>query len=144
MDTIKCGACEGSLTDGANCTTCNQQLHFHCAGVSEAGYRRLGDRKLTWRCSKCKLASATQPPSSPRIESESIILKEIRALAEKLAPLECLKDEITELRSEFVTLKSSISDTNKELKEFNGKIKDIEARLTQVEKVQEQVDLSLA
>ncbi|KAH9642413.1 hypothetical protein HF086_007545 [Spodoptera exigua] len=139
MDTSKCGACDAELSDGAHCTSCNQELHFHCAGVTEAGYRRLGDRKLTWRCSKCKLASTTQPPLSPRIESESLILKEIRALADKLAPLECLRDEITELRSEFAFLKTSISKTNKELKDFNGKIKVIEARLMHAEKVQEQV-----
>ena len=139
MNSNKCGACDEPLTDGAHCTSCNQELHFHCAGVTEAGYRRLGDRKLTWRCSKCKLTSVTHAPLSPRVESESLILKEIRALADKLAPLECLRDEITELRTEFAFLKSSIGETNRELREFNGRIKDIETRITHVEKVQEQV-----
>ncbi|XP_026746885.1 uncharacterized protein LOC113508112 [Trichoplusia ni] len=141
MNSYKCGACDESLSDGAHCTICNQELHFHCAGITEAGYRKLGDRRLTWRCSKCKISNASQPPSSPRIEPESLNLKEIRAIAQKLAPLETLRHEITELRSEFADLKSSLSETNTEIKEFNGKIKEIEARLLQVEKVVEQVDL---
>lgn len=143
MDTHMCGACNEPLSDGAHCTVCNQELHFHCAGITEAGHRKLGDRKLTWRCSKCKLSSSTQAPASPRpeTETESLILKEIRSLKDKLAPLEYLKDEIAELRTELSGFKSSLCDTNRELKEFNGRIKDLETRLMRVEKVQEQVDL---
>ncbi|KAJ8723721.1 hypothetical protein PYW07_007701 [Mythimna separata] len=141
MNTYKCGACEDPLSDGAHCTVCNRELHFHCAGITETGYRKLGDRKHTWRCSKCKISASNQPPVSPRPESESAILLEIRALAEKLAPLDFLKEEITVLRAEFTDLRLSLSETNKELKDFNAKIRDMEARLKHVEKVQEQVDI---
>ncbi|CAG5029788.1 unnamed protein product [Parnassius apollo] len=81
------------------------------------------------------------PPLSPRIESDALILKEIRALSDKLAPLECLKDEVIALRSEFADLKSSLNNTNLALKEFNDKIKDFEQRLVQVEKVQKHANL---
>ncbi|CAB3256894.1 unnamed protein product [Arctia plantaginis] len=135
----KCGACAELLTDGVHCTVCKQQLHFQCAGITEAGYRKLGDRKLTWRCGKCKQTTPTQP-LSPRIEPESLIMRELRAINDKLAPLECLKDEVVALRNEFEELKGSFNDTNKELREFSARFTDIEHRLLQVEKAQKQVD----
>ncbi|CAG4953253.1 unnamed protein product [Parnassius apollo] len=141
MDTYNCGACGELLSEGPHCTVCNQELHFHCDGITEAGYRKLGDRKSTWRCIKCKQTHSIQPPLSPRIESDALILKEIRALSDKLAPLECLKDEVIALRSEFADLKSSLNNTNLALKEFNDKIKDFEQRLVQVEKVQKHANL---
>ncbi|XP_047027699.1 uncharacterized protein LOC124635788 [Helicoverpa zea] len=133
----KCGACDDPLSDGVRCTSCNQDLHFHCAGVTETGYRRLGDRKLAWRCSKCKISGAV----SPKPNSDSVILREIKALADKLSPLESLKEELSLLRTEFADLKTSLSETNKDLKAFNDKIKEFEVRLQQVEKVQVQVDV---
>ncbi|CAG5042946.1 unnamed protein product [Parnassius apollo] len=141
MDTHNCGVCGELLSEGPHCTVCNQELHFHCAGITEAGYRKLGDRKSTWRCIKYKETHSIQPPLSPRIESDALILKEIRALSDKLAPLECLKDEVIALRSEFADLKSSLNNTNLALKEFNDKIKDFEQRLVQVEKVQKHANL---
>ncbi|CAK1603279.1 unnamed protein product [Parnassius mnemosyne] len=141
MDTHNCGACGELLSEGPHCTVCNQELHFHCAGITEAGYRKLGDRKSTWRCVKCKQTHSIQPPLSPKVESDALILKEIRALSDKLAPLECLKDEVIALRTEFADLKSSLNNTNVALKEFNNKIKDFEQRLVQIEKVQKHANL---
>lgn len=143
MEIQKCGACNDTLSDGVNCTSCNQILHFHCSGITEAGYRKLGDRKLTWRCIKCKQVN-TQTPSSPRSpypESNSTVLMEIRALSSKLAPLEGLKNDILALRSEFADLKSSLNQQfNDVVKEFATKIQDMEQRITQMEVVHNQVD----
>ncbi|CAG5042397.1 unnamed protein product [Parnassius apollo] len=129
------------LSEGPHYTVCNQELHFHCAGITEAGYRKLGDRKSTWRCVKCKQTHSIQPPLSQSIESDALILKEIRALSGKPAPLECLKNEVIALRSEFADLKSSLNSTNLTLKEFNDKIKDYEQRLVHVDKVQKHTNL---
>lgn len=136
----KCGACDDPLSDGVRCTSCNQDLHFHCAGITEAGYRKLGDRKLTWRCSKCKISGPAQLPVSPKLNSDSVILREIKALADKLSPLESLKEELFLLRTEFADLKTSLSETNSDLKAFYEKVKDFEDRLQRVEKVQGQVN----
>lgn len=141
MSTFTCGVCDESLSVGAHCSVCNQVLHFHCVGLTESGFKKLGDRRHTWRCTKCKVASSNLPTTSHSSEPESLILKEIRAINEKLTPLESLKDEISQLRSEFTNLKSSLDVTNKELIEFNSKIQNIESHLTQVEKVQGQVDI---
>lgn len=140
----KCAICDDQLTDGVRCSVCGNELHFQCAGITEAGHRKLGDRKFSWRCMKCKQTCALQPPGSPvlpRPETESAVLLEIRALAAKLAPLEGLKDEILALRSEFADMKSSINQQfNEVVKEFNGRISDLEQRVVGLEKVQGQID----
>lgn len=135
----KCGSCGDQLTDGVLCTACKQTLHFHCASITEAGYRRLGERKLTWRCLKCKQTSNS--PKTPNPNTESSVLQEIRALSAKLTPLEGLKDEIMGLRDEFAELSSSFNKKFDVLfNEFNDKIEAMEQRIVQVEKIQCQVN----
>ncbi|CAB3223268.1 unnamed protein product [Arctia plantaginis] len=131
----KCGSCGDQLSDGVLCTACKQTLHFHCASITEAGYRRLGDRKLTWRCMKCKQTSSS--PKSPIPSVEASVLQEIRALSAKFTPLEGLKDEIKALRDEFADLKSSFNKKFDDLfNDFSDKIKTMEQRIVQVEKIQ--------
>lgn len=145
MDVLKkCSICDDQLTDGVRCSVCGNEMHFQCAGITEAGHRKLGDRKHSWRCMKCKQTSALHPTSSPvvsRSEPESVVLLEIRALAAKLTPLEGLKDEIQALRSEFADMKSSFNQQfNEVVREFNDKLNDMEQRVVQLEKVQDHVD----
>lgn len=95
------------MTERAYCAAYNQTLHFHCAGITEAGHKKLGDRKITWRCSKYKLSGITQStilPKSPKSESETNIVSEIRPLSINLAPLEGLREEILTLKSESADL----------------------------------------
>lgn len=142
-DTSKCGICSELLTDGAHCTACNLMVHYHCGGVNEAGYRRLDDRKHIWRCSKCKQAGNTMPasPRSPLSVPDSAVLQEIRALSEKFAAFENMKEDILALKNEFVEFKTSlVNQHNEVMKEITGKINDMEQRIVQVEKVQSQVE----
>lgn len=146
MESQKCGSCGEQLSEGAKCTACNQSLHYHCAGITEGGYRKLGDRKLSWRCHKCRQLNvgATQLPSSPRSpisESDSAVLMEIRALAAKLAPLEGLKNEMSALRNEFVDLRGSFQTQFDDIiKTFGAKIENMEQRIVQLQGVKVQVD----
>ena len=146
MESQKCGSCDEQLTEGAKCTVCNQSLHYHCAGITEGGYRKLGDRKLSWRCHKCRQLSvgSVQLPSSPRspiLESDSVVLLEIRALAAKLSPLEGLKNEMSALRNEFVDLRASFQTQFDDLiKTFGAKIEKMEQRIVQLEDVKDHVD----
>lgn len=153
MNTYKCGACEEPLSDGVHCTVCNQELHFRCAGITESGYRKLGDRKLTWRCSSCKISAtnlmagnAVQPftpisSPTPVPEHESMVLQEIRALSLKFAALENMKEEIIALRNEFAEFKTTMTNQYSEvMREVTGKLNDMELRIVKVEKVQDQVE----
>lgn len=142
----KCSAagCPDIFTDGAHCSSCNSDMHFHCAGITEHGYRRLGDRRSTWRCQQCKQNAAGKclPPSEydspatspvPAHESNQEILIEIKALAEKLAPLDSLMKDFKSLAGNFKELKTSVSEANKNIKEMTGRFKDIEDRLKSLE-----------
>lgn len=117
-------------------------VHFHCGGVNEAGYRRLGDRKLSWRCSRCKQVGNTMPssPRSPLSTPDSVVLQEIRALSMKFTALESMKEDIVALKYEFAEFKTSITNQyNEVIKEITGKISNLELRLAEIEKVQSQV-----
>ncbi|PZC78914.1 hypothetical protein B5X24_HaOG217004 [Helicoverpa armigera] len=129
-------------------------MHYQCAGITESGYRRLGDRKLTWRCNKCRLSGATHQPISPAPKSpapkspapkspvpESAVLLEIRALSEKLAPLDSLKEEVSAMRTEFADLKLSPSkQVDDIINRLEGKLKDMEERVAKVEFIKEDME----
>lgn len=146
--------------DGARCTACCSMVHFHCGGITELGYSRLGERRSSWRCPKCKqagnrtpspsTAQATlpnkqlhlQPPNTNETVTpggDSVILKEIARLAEKLAPLEALSYELKSLREEMSGIKSSVCEFTNTIKALNTRIGGVETRLTKVEHSAEQI-----
>lgn len=129
----ECFKCGDTMTDCVQCSACTSQFHFHCAGITEVGYRKLGDRKSTWRCVPCKQSgvpcTSSAAASAASSQSADCMLQEIRALAVKLAPLESLAEDLKALRSEFAEMRSS-------LKEFNAKVTEFDKRLSNVEKMQ--------
>lgn len=135
-----CGACRENLSDGAHCTVCNLDYHFHCAAITEGGYRKLGEeRKATWRCPKCRQGGQQQQvpgagSSTQQLHSE--VLEDIRS---KLAPLATLVDEVKELRAELSNLRTSVNQANNSIQEFNSRFNNIEIRLTKVETTQNQL-----
>lgn len=143
MDKV-CDTCSEQLSDGVYCTVCCMTMHFQCAGITETGYRKLGDRKLTWRCNKCRLSGASHQPFSPAPKSpvsESAILLEIRALSEKLAPLESLKEEVLAMRTEFADLKSSLSKQVADIiNRLEEKLTDMEERVAKVEFIKDDME----
>ncbi|KAF9417195.1 hypothetical protein HW555_005706 [Spodoptera exigua] len=143
MDKV-CDTCSERMSDGVYCTVCCLTMHFQCAGITEAGYRKLGDRKLTWRCNKCRISGTTHQPVSPTPKSpvtESAVLMEIRALSEKLSPLESLKEEVSAMRKEFADLKSSLSRQVEDIiNKLEEKLGDMEDRVAGVEGIKEEVE----
>lgn len=139
----KCNQCNELLHDGASCSSCNGDFHFHCGGITESGYRRLGDRKTTWRCPNCKLAASksTTRASSPALSavSNDQILQEVKALSLKLAPLDNLIIDVKSLKDDLASLKTEIKISNKAMKEFGNKIKAFEDRISSLEKAKDSI-----
>ncbi|KAM3968876.1 uncharacterized protein ACR2FA_001680 [Aphomia sociella] len=146
MESKECFSCSELLIDGAHCYACAKDLHYHCAGITEAGYRKLGERKLTWRCQRCKKVgqqilqtdSAVTAPTSPIVASieqptAAVLLAEIRSLAIKLVPLESLTQDVKALREEFVNLQASVMLANDAMNDLAARMNKIEERVTQVE-----------
>lgn len=133
-----CGMCSEDVGDGVHCTFCDQVLHFHCAGITEGGYRKLGaDRKQTWKCGKCKQSGMR----SPQPTGEAAIMAELKALSLKLGPLDSLADEVRALRTEISELRSQVTVTNASIKEFSDRCEKIENRVTQIEGVGDRVTI---
>lgn len=147
-----CGQCVELLTDGVLCTMCNNEFHYHCAGINESSYRKLrGDRK-NWKCPSCKatpskitsLATTALPvsvadrnlPLSPSQSHEQII-KEIRSLSEKMSHLDNLITDVKDLKREVVQIKKDGTETNRLIREFTEKIRSIEQRVNSLEKTKD-------
>ncbi|KAG7301492.1 hypothetical protein JYU34_014458 [Plutella xylostella] len=67
---VTCGRCNSEVSDSALCSVCRRHFDFPCAGITEAGFRKLGDRKATWRCSDCKSGAS---PGAPRATAASSV-----------------------------------------------------------------------
>ena len=133
-----CGICNEMLTDKVHCGSCNLDLHYDCGGITEIGYRKLGEeRKMSWRCHRCKnsqrlplpVAAAATPPDC----SIASLLREIRELTARLTPLESVPEDVKAIRSDIDMLKTSFNEVNIVLSELSERIKKNEARLTRLE-----------
>ncbi|KAI5651435.1 hypothetical protein NE865_00679 [Phthorimaea operculella] len=50
-----CGRCGDEVADGVLCSVCLKHCHYgDCAGVTEGGFRRLGEKQQVWKCPSCK------------------------------------------------------------------------------------------
>ncbi|CAG9091675.1 unnamed protein product [Plutella xylostella] len=120
-----CARCNNTCNDGAKCSDCNQFLDFPCSGITEAGYRRLGDRQKTWRCNTCKTAG-----SSPRAASSSQITEVL--------------NEIRAFRSDFLLMKSDVQETSVGIQALNTKWSEMETRFSDMEDRLIQVEAKLS
>lgn len=154
---FKCKRCGSEFRDGVQCTACLNRYDFPCAGITESGYRKLGDRKSVWRCSACKSAS----PSPGRIPEMECILNELKFLSaqittmpvlvenvkkiqEELSELKAMKTDISDVKTslEFVhqsvaTLTSKIESLDEEVQSLRSakeEIASLQQRVTQLEK----------
>lgn len=134
-----CGICDENMIDGVHCYACELDLHYECAGITEVGYRKLGEeRKQSWRCHKCRQFGINVPTpqqASPAVldTSNASILREIRLLAGKLTTLESLPNEIKIVRQELEELRSTLGEVTNTLKVFSDRIQKTEDRLTKLE-----------
>lgn len=134
---VICGRCGDDVGEAIQCSACKKSFDFPCSGITEKGYRKLGDRQATWRCATCKnsgQASALtvpvmgSPVASPTVSLESI-MHELTSIRMQLAPLSSLSAEVQLLRKELADLKG-----------IPAKVHKLDERLTKVE--EDQKDLT--
>lgn len=151
-----CNRCEAVVSDAAKCSLCGNQYDFPCAGITEAGWRKLGERKNTWRCSNCKGLSPRSNTHKTMSTDMENILAEIRHLSTQMSTLPAMMENIKAMQDQLSDLKSSmtcIQDSVKELKDNvtylkqevdllkkdKGRIDKMENRLAKHEKIDENV-----
>lgn len=156
---FKCTRCQEEFRDGAQCSVCSGQFDFACAGVTENGYRRLGDRKSTWRCTSCKSSrtgSPLPPPASYSTEKSPVpadmeaVLAELKRLSLAVAVLpglnesvKSIKAELTELKSikpEIAEIKKSIDFVDCRIGALSDKILEMEKDIQSLQKTKNDVE----
>ena len=129
---FKCGSCNNDVRDGAQCSACMRCYDFSCAGVTEAGYRKLGDRKSKWKCLSCKggaspLATSTAAVPSPLDVDR--VMNELKNLSQQMSTIKTLVEEMKSIKSELKDLKTSVEFAHDSVKSCVEKISSLEDRM---------------
>lgn len=131
---ISCARCGENSSDGVTCSLCKRQFDFACAGITEIGFRKLGDRRNTWRCSDCK---TVQSPGAPSNQQLSMQLSEMRLtldnIMQQLAPLATLVEDVKTIKRDVCDLKDSVEFAQKTADESMIKIGSLETRISKFE-----------
>ncbi|XP_060802291.1 uncharacterized protein LOC132904449 [Amyelois transitella] len=129
-----CASCGGKHTEGVICSACKQHFDFQCSGITEAGYRKLGDRKNTWRCPKCKSGAVSpQPNQMDRMQDQ------LEKIMSQLTPLASLVEDVKTIKNEIGGLKDSLEMAHDQIKSFVDKVNSLEIKIDEVQKVADEV-----
>lgn len=97
--------------DDIKCTKCNEFLHFNCAGLREANFRKMSSTpKEKWYCSTCKTKKTAASPVFLPVKSSQIVNDDT---------LNSVVDSVNFLCSQF-------DDFNNQLKHLFSTINDLE------------------
>lgn len=145
---FKCKKCEVEFRDGVQCSVCLNCFDFPCAGITEAGFRKLGERKATWRCSYCKNLGST-PGKSSEMEG---ILSELKHLSVQMAILPTLVDNVKKIqeeivdlkaiKTEFVDLKTSLEFVHQSVSSLTDKVSTIDHEVQSLQSIKEHLSVT--
>ncbi|XP_050557468.1 uncharacterized protein LOC126911957 [Spodoptera frugiperda] len=113
---FKCKRCQAESRDGAKCVGCQGQFDFPCAGITEGGWRKLGERKNTWKCGNCKSSTVSSPrpagtsTATPVQADMESIMAELKALSAQMDTLPTLMENMKAIQLELAELKSTRSE----------------------------------
>lgn len=135
-----CASCGLQHTEGPTCSLCKQKYDFSCAGITEGGYRRLGDRKNSWRCPRCKSNLSPSPAAtSPQPNQLDKIQEQLNNVMLKLAPLAAIVDDVKTIKDDIKNLQQSQEIAHELLTNFAATIQDLETRVKKVEKIAQDI-----
>ncbi|XP_045541431.1 uncharacterized protein LOC123722914 [Papilio machaon] len=124
-----CTRCKLEFREGAQCSSCQGHFDFPCAGITENGYRKLGDRRNTWRCATCKVAGSSSPRSgsskAPFPVDLEKVMEDLKCLRIQLAPLPSMIETVKLIQTDLKSLKADIAD----LKLLKSDIADVKASM---------------
>ncbi|XP_060803927.1 uncharacterized protein LOC132902526 [Amyelois transitella] len=131
-----CASCKLKHTDGPVCSACRLQYDFGCAGISENGYRKLGERKNVWRCPTCKSGSSPSLTStSPMPTQLDRIQEQLNQIAFQLVPLKTLIEDVKIIKTEVSDLKVSVEMAHDTMENLTKTVADLDARVSHVERI---------
>lgn len=134
---MKCASCDASINDGARCSCCNKDFGFCCAGISEQGYRKLGnDRRTTWKCLTCKRDGSPCPPKQIDLAT---IMDELREIKQNVLCLPGLVNDVSTLKTELAEVKESCNFSSDRLDTCFSRLIEVEKKLPELEAVQDRI-----
>lgn len=137
---VTCASCGLQHTDGPVCSLCKQHFDFACAGITEGGYRKLGDRKNSWRCPKCKSGLSSSPAStSPQPNQLDRIQAQLNNVVLQLAPMASLVEDVKMIKSDLKDLKESHESIQDVINNFSVTLQALETRVTKVENIAQDI-----
>lgn len=104
--------CHNEAQDAIQCSACCKFFDYPCSGITEIGYRKLGDRQSMWKCATCKFQQGAKkqmgsPLPSPTPLSMDSIMAELAKLSLQLQPLPALVNDIQCIKSDIAALTTS-------------------------------------
>ncbi|KAG7308204.1 hypothetical protein JYU34_006873 [Plutella xylostella] len=158
---MKCNRCDEVVGDCAVCSICRGSFHFHCGGIQEVGYKRLGERKSQWRCQTCREGStssaidpvnkvsplpAAAPPAglpspdntnvSARGDGEGDVVSTnvcLSRILQQLAAMDKKLCRLDELNSNVNTVRSDILELQTSLNFHTAKFEEFTKKVTKLE-----------
>lgn len=149
---FKCLRCEVDARDGVTCSLCAGQFDFPCAGITESGWRKLGDRKSTWKCSSCKTLAAASPRvtslKTASAESETILaelkrlstqMEAFPALVESVKAIHSELGELKVIRAEFSEMKLSFELIDDNITALTNKVANLDHEMQEMRKTKDEI-----
>lgn len=128
-----CASCNTKHTDGTKCSICKCHYDFQCSGVTEAGYRKLGERKSAWRCPKCKSSPSPSFQASPL--QLDLMQEQLDKIMTQLSPLTTLVEDVKSIKSDIASLKNSLEYAHERLENFSSTVQALETKVATAEKL---------
>lgn len=131
---FQCASCDAEFRDGVQCSVCECRYDFPCAGITEVGYRKLGDRRQTWKCTSCKGTSVANPvhpaAAGPKLKSpkpadmESIAM-ELKLMTSQMASLPTLAASVKAIQDDIASVKASVDFVHNSMETLSTRISEV-------------------
>lgn len=145
-----CKRCDVEARDGVMCSLCEGRFDFPCSGISEAGWRKLGEeRRSTWKCNPCRSQATASPRTNTSRADMDSILSELKRLSTKVEVLPALLDnvraiqnELIELKTisaEFSELKSSVEFVHHSVETLTNRVSSVELEIASIKSTKDDI-----
>lgn len=148
---FKCKKCEALVSDVAKCSLCGGQFDFPCAGITEAGWRKLGDRRNTWKCIGCKGLSPSSGAAKTASSDMDSIFSELKRLSTQMEVLptlveniKAIQNQLTDLKTmkaEFSEIKRSVEFTHNSISQLITKVDGLEQEVVTLKKTKDDISI---
>ncbi|CAH2103253.1 unnamed protein product [Euphydryas editha] len=129
-----CASCGVQHTEGPVCSLCKQYFDFSCAGITEGGYRKLGDRKNSWRCPRCKSTMSPGPTATSSSPNQlGKIQEQLNNVMQQLIPLALLVEDVKMIKNDLKHLTEAQESTHEIINNFASTLQALDTRVNNIE-----------